>query len=197
MKQWMALAAVLTLTAGSAAHAATVSETVHGVIGGKYTKDIKGLFGTRGADLVGKSFTIALSYVSQDFNQSGQCRNNSCDYYNASGTPAVPKSVHVTVTINGVTQSYTPTTIAALFLSISGAPFFAIDADAYSGFGGYGSHGVQVYFQVMSNPEFGNPLSPGDPVLNHKTGIDEVLFFDESSQTPIEQLGLNVRRSAR
>ncbi len=181
----------------SAAVAATVNETVHGVIGGKHTHDNRGFFGAKGADLNGKPFAISLSYVSQDFNQNGQCRNNSCDYYNASGTPAVPQSVRVTVTVGGVTQTYTPTTIAALFLSISGAPYFAIDSDAYSGFGGYGPHGVQVYLQVMSNPVFGDALSPGDPVLTHKTSIDEVLFFNESSQAPIERLDLNVGRSAR
>ena len=188
--------AALMAMAGNTVCAATISEVVHGVIGGTHTKDVKGYFGRAGADLAGKPFTIALSYASRDFNQSGECRNKSCDYYSASATPAVPDAVGVSVTIAGAVQAYRPTTIAALFLSITGAPFFAIDADAYSGFGGYGPRGVQVYFQVMSNPKFGASLSPRNPVLNHKTSIDEVLFFDKSSQTPVEQLDLNVRRSA-
>ena len=197
MKTLLHLGAGLMLIAATAAQAGPIRETITGVVGGKHTRDMQGYFGTRGAELRGKPFAVVLLYRPLDFNRSGRCRNNACDYDVSSGTAKVTNSVSISLTIGGVTQTYAPTTTAALFFSTSGTPFFAIDSDAYSGFGGYGPHGVQLYVEVMSNPAFGAALSPTDPVLHHKTKTDNVLFFDNSSQTATEELDLNVSRSAR
>ncbi len=188
-------AAALMLTLRGEAYAAPVNETIHGVIAGSHTTDPRGYFGTAGADLKGRPFTVTLSYEPEDFNQGGECRNKSCDYHEASGTAAVPGSVRVAVQIGDVTQSYAPKQVGIVFLSISGQPFIAIDSDCDSGFGGYG-RGVQASVELMNNPMFGSALSPKNPALTHRSSYDNILFFDKSAQTPAEELTLNVRSSA-
>ena len=180
-------AAVTVLLSAShyVATAATVREALTGTIAGKNTVDRRGYFGPKGASLSGKQFMLEFSYVSEDFNANGTCRNKSCIYYTSSGNAPVGKSLHVKITVGGISRTYSPQSIGALFLSINGAPYFALDSDAYSGFGGYGS-GVQVYLLTMSNPAFGKALSPENPPVLHKKQVDYIGFFDKQSETPLE-----------
>ena len=191
------LAAGALLSSG-AAQATTIRESLSGVIAGASTADTHGVFGPAGADLAGKAFTLQLRYNTADFNQSESCRTHVCTYYTSSGTALVPQAVRISLTIAGTTRTYQPSFIANVFVSTAGPAFFRIESDQFSGYGGYGPHGISVSFLTAGNPKFGFPISPRTPPVEQQiSGYDALRFTNNSSELPIETLTFEVQHAAR
>jgi hypothetical protein len=124
----LSFAFATTICATIAAHAASVvNETVNGVIAGRYTTDSAGYFGPAGTSLSGSRVTVRLRYVPADYNAQGGCAHGyPCKTYEAYGTPLVPQSVAVSVTINGRTVSFSPTVSSLINILQDGSDLFLI-----------------------------------------------------------------------
>jgi hypothetical protein len=175
-----------------AAEAATITENFTGTIAGASTTDTLGLFGAPGANLAGQAIAIHTQYVTTLFTGHKGCRISPslCMYYYSQSSPGVTGSVLTSVTINGKTVVYSPTSYGEVLFSNEATNAFVAytDATAFSD----GLRGSALYVLFASPVAFGVPLSPGNgPVLNSK--IDYVEFFTPSpGELPAETLNFLV-----
>lgn len=100
---------LITLATVGRAVANEISGSISGTIGNgstTFTTDTLGIFGPAGGNLSGDAISISYGYNAQDLTQVslGGNGNSGVAYVNY-GTSATP---YFSVTINGVTQTYTP-----------------------------------------------------------------------------------------
>ncbi len=186
-----AMLATAIVCSAVAAHAATITENLVGVISGANTTDTTGIFDKAGANLAGQKIQIYTQYVTNLFTSHANCRTSRpCEHYDSQGNPGTPGSVLTSLTVNGKRVVYSPTYSGQLIFSNYQGSLLYVNTDVYSGFG-QGFRGSALSVAFTSPVAFGVPLSPGNgPILDKST--DFVSFFVAASQLPVEELTFSV-----
>jgi len=187
MKSFLSAFSVALLLAGTA-QANTVTATLTGKITGPASVDTYGYFGQAGANLSGALVKVTLQYTTQYFNQTYKCQHYGCTEYISAQTPNVPRSVLITATVNGVTQSFKPVNLGEVVVSAPGGDNILVESDPGSS---NPDAGIFVSVYLTSEAKFGGKLSPR---LNDNQDFFTIVAPNGQSESPFNFV---VRRASR
>lgn len=159
-----------------------------GKITGPASVDTYGYFGPAGSNLSGKPVKVTVQYTTQDFNNTYKCTHYGCTEYVSSGTPKVPQSVLITVTIDATTLSFKPVNDGVVVVSAPGGDNVLIESDP-----GSGNPDTGIFVSVYLNNEatFGGKLSPR---LHYNQDFFTIVAPNGQSESPFNFVAQHAAR---